>query len=121
MPCTADEDDKEEDEKPEPKEAAPPQATADATGDGEKAEGDEAKEEEDEEKEERPMSFVERYAGPVGTTVTIQQTPQPPFGIPGLPPMPGPSISIRNPGGGQRPQVRVLLLYRNPGGGHVDG
>ena len=59
---------------------------------------------------------MERYAGPVGTTVTIQQTPQPPFGLPGLPPMPGPSISIRNPGRGQRPQVRIFV-----GGLHLKG
>lgn len=56
--------------------------------------------------EDRPLSFAERYAGPEGTTVTIEQ--QPPVGFPqfpGLPPMRGPSISIRNPGGGQRPEV----------------
>ena len=62
--------------------------------------------EEQEGGEERPLSFAERYAGPEGTTVTIEQ--QPPVGFPqfpGLPPMRGPSISIRNPGGGQRPEV----------------
>ena len=94
VPCAGDDDQ----EEPEAKPPAP-----DDTAEGEK------KEEEEAEDPDRPLTFVERYAGPVGTTVTIQQTPQPPFGLPGLPPMPGPSISIRNPGRGQRPQVRIFV------------
>ena len=55
---------------------------------------------------ERPRTFAERYAGPEGTTVTISAAPAPPFGIPGLPPMEGPSLSIKNPGDGAEPEVR---------------
>lgn len=54
----------------------------------------------------RPRTFAERYAGPEGTTVTISAAPAPPFGIPGLPPMEGPSLSIKNPGDGAEPEVR---------------
>ncbi len=57
--------------------------------------------------EKRPHAFIDRYAGPPGTTVTIQAAPQPPFGIPGLPPVPGPSISIHNPGEGLRPELGI--------------
>ena len=52
------------------------------------------------------MSFAERYAGPEGTTVTIKAAPQMPS-FPGLPPMDGPSVSIRNPGGGKPPEAVV--------------
>lgn len=54
----------------------------------------------------RPRTFAERYAGPEGTTVTISAAPAPPFGIQGLPPMEGPSLSIKNPGDGAEPEVR---------------
>lgn len=50
-------------------------------------------------------TFAERYAGPEGTTVTISAAPAPPFGIPGLPPMEGPSLSIKNRGDGAEPEV----------------
>ncbi len=55
----------------------------------------------------RRRTFAERYAGPEGTTVTISAAPVPPFGIPGLPPMEGPSVSIKNRGDGVEPEVRV--------------
>ena len=60
----------------------------------------------DEKKEPKKMSFAERYAGPEGTTVTIKAAPQMPT-FPGLPPMEGPSVSIRNPGGGKPPEAVV--------------
>ena len=60
----------------------------------------------EENKEPKKMSFAERYAGPEGTTVTIKAAPQMPT-FPGLPPMEGPSVSIRNPGGGKPPEAVV--------------
>ena len=54
----------------------------------------------------RQRTFAERYAGPEGTTVTISAAPAPPFGIAGLPPMEGPSLSIKNRGDGVEPEVR---------------
>lgn len=58
-----------------------------------------------EEGEGRSRTFAERYAGPEGTTVTISAAAAPPFGIPGLPPMEGPSLSIKNRGEGSEPEV----------------
>lgn len=56
--------------------------------------------------EPKKMSFAERYAGPEGTTVTIKAAPQMPT-FPGLPAMDGPSVSIKNPGGGKPPEAVV--------------
>ena len=71
-------------------------ANASSAGEGEA-------EEKKEEGEQPPRkSFAERYAGPEGTTVTIQAAPTAPFGLP----MEGPSLSIRNPGAGAEPEVR---------------
>lgn len=85
-------------------------ATGESKPAGDEGEGKEAEEEEggkaaEEGGEARPRTFAERYAGPEGTTVTISAAPAPPFGIPGLPPMEGPSLSIKNPGDGAEPEV----------------
>ena len=77
---------------------------------GKEGSGEEKKGEgEGEEGEGRSRTFAERYVGPEGTTVTISAAPAPPFGIPGLPPMEGPSLSIKNPGDGAEPEVRVHI------------
>jgi hypothetical protein len=44
--------------------------------------------------------------------VTISAAPAPPFGIPGLPPMEGPSVSIKNPGDGAEPEVRWWFVVK---------
>lgn len=73
----------------------------------------EGKKEEDED-EPKELTFAQRYAGPEGSTVTIRQKPQAPYGIPGLPPVEGPSLTISNPGGGAEPEVSVcrITFYR---------
>ena len=85
-------------------------ATPSGNGNGNAATGEdkveEIKEEEKKEGEASPpprKSFAERYAGPEGTTVTIQAAPTAPFGMP----MEGPSLSIRNPGAGAEPEVSL--------------
>ena len=70
----------------------------------------EGKKEEDED-ESNELTFAQRYAGPEGSTVTIRQQPQAPYGIPGLPPVEGPSLTITNPGGGAEPEVCVGRCY----------
>ena len=77
-----------------------------ATGSASGGDADGAEGSDDEKKEPKKMSFAERYAGPEGTTVTIKAAPQMPT-FPGLPPMEGPSVSIRNPGGGKPPEAVV--------------
>lgn len=79
-------------------------ASGSSGGDADGAEGSSGTGEE--KKEPKKMSFAERYAGPEGTTVTIKAAPQMPT-FPGLPPMEGPSVSIRNPGGGKPPEAVV--------------
>ena len=83
----------------------------------EKEESKKDKEGEEETKEEgegegRRRTFAERYAGPEGTTVTISAAPAPPFGIPGLPPMEGPSLSIKNRGDGAEPEVSLSFFEK---------
>ena len=67
----------------------------------------------DEEEEAPRRSFAERYAGPDGTTVTISAAPTASCGLS----MAGPSVSIKNPGAGAKPEVsgghlklRILLM-----------
>ena len=76
------------------------------SGEGASGSGDASTAQDEEKKEPKKMSFAERYAGPEGTTVTIKAAPQMPT-FPGLPPMEGPSVSIRNPGGGKPPEAVV--------------
>ena len=73
-----------------------------SSGGGSKAEG--TTDGEEAKKDDKELSFAERYAGPEGTTVTIKAAPQGPFMFPG---MEGPSVSIRNPGGGKSPEAVV--------------
>ena len=94
-----------DDEKIESENADDASKSAKASGEGEGA-GKEGEEAQEGEGDGRPRTFAERYAGPEGTTVTISAAPAPPFGIPGLPPMEGPSLSIKNPGDGAEPEVR---------------
>ena len=75
-------------------------------GEGASGSEDAATAQDEEKKEPKKMSFAERYAGPEGTTVTIKAAPQMPT-FPGLPAMEGPSVSIRNPGGGKPPEAVV--------------
>ena len=84
------------------------QSTTEGGGEGASGSGDAAQGAGggEEKKEPKKMSFAERYAGPEGTTVTIKAAPQMPT-FPGLPPMDGPSVSIRNPGGGKPPEAVV--------------